>query len=128
MLRDECLDFRNGGFIVRRRKRSNLEWKLAGSVHVDEEYFGGMHRQIMAEVFLNQVDHQIEERGCPAASNNVALVDNHVAFLQVNSRKSPFEFVREKPMSRRPFSVQHTAGAQNERSCAETGEVCSPPE
>jgi hypothetical protein len=41
----------------------------------------------MAKVFLEQVDHQIEERNCATAGNDVAFVNNHVTFLEVNTRE-----------------------------------------
>ena len=60
----------------------------------------------MIEIFINQVNHQVKKRRRAAAGDNVAFVNNHVAFLKRDPRKSVPEFIRENPVGGGAFPIQ----------------------
>src|SRR5262245_16836700 len=82
----------------------------------------------MAEVFVEQINHEIEERGCAAAGDDVSLVYNQVAVLKVNAWETAPELVCEEPVRRRSPPIQHARGPEHEGSGAQAGNVGSLPE
>jgi hypothetical protein len=111
---------------VGNRRKKDAVRKLAGPVHVDEKRLRSENRQVMAEVFADEIDYQVQVRSGRTRGYNAAFINNEPIFAQPGIGKSLFELVGKLPMSRHLLAVEDSSLAKNECAGAKTGDVRAP--
>src|SRR6516165_6561560 len=125
MFSNELLDSSDGTVAGGDGKVINLERKLVRVIHVNQTHLRCAQRDVVTEIFFNQVNDQVQVRRNSAAGNDIAFVNNHLLLPEVNTRESSPELIGEKPMGSCSLSVQESSGTKHECAGTHTRHVAS---
>src|SRR6516164_138664 len=114
MSSDKLLDSSDGTVVVADWKAINLEGKLARAIHVNQIHLRCAQRDVVTKIFVNQVNDQIQVCRHGTTGDDIAFINNQLLLSEVNTRESSLKFIRKKPMSGCPLSVQESSGTKHE--------------
>src|SRR5215468_5835039 len=125
MFPNEVLDSSDGTVAVGDGKAISLEGELARPIHVNQIHFRCAQRDLVTEIFFNQVNDQVQVRCHGTAGNDIAFINNHLLLSELNARESSLKLIGKKPMRGCSLPVQESGGAQHKGAGAYTREMGS---